>query len=110
MPPQTETQSPQSVEPPQPEAHSPPPERWSRLRRIALRFAAMYLPLFTLWNPVHFIVIPPVPQLFAMYQELRHAIVVWVGESLLHVQVNTGIPNAGNGSHDTTLNCVEMLC
>lgn len=111
MSPQTEAQSQPNVERQAlPEANATQPERWSLLRRIALRFAVVYFPLFTLWIPVHFIVIPPVPQLFAQYQALRKMIVVWVGESLLHVQVNTGIPNPGNGSKDTTFNYVELLC
>ena len=95
---------------PEGDALEPRPVRWSLGKRIALRFAVVYFPLFTLWIPVHFLIIPPIPQLYAKYQVLRRILVVWVGERLLHLTVETGIPNPGNGSKDTTYNYVEWLC
>jgi len=87
-----------------------PPGRWSPLRRIALRFGAVYFLLFTLWVPVHFLPIPPIPELYDKYRDIWHTVIAWVGRSLLHVQVDTGIPNPGSGSKDTTFNYVQLLC
>jgi uncharacterized membrane protein YphA (DoxX/SURF4 family) len=86
------------------------PTRWSLLHRMALRFGVVYFLLFTLWIPVHFLPIPPLPQLYDKYSALRHTVVAWVGQTLLHVQVDTGIPNPGSGSKDTTFHWVQLLC
>jgi uncharacterized membrane protein YphA (DoxX/SURF4 family) len=77
---------------------------------MALRLGVVYFLLFTLWIPVHFLPIPPVPQLYDKYRALWHVVIAWVGRTLLHVQVDTGIPNPGNGSKDTTFNYVQLLC
>jgi len=87
-----------------------PNEHWSLLRRIALRFGVVYFLLFTLWIPVHFLPIPPIPQFYDKYRALWRIVIVWVGESLLRLQVETGIPNPGNGSKDTMFNYVQLLC
>ena len=87
-----------------------PSERWSLLWRIALRFGVTYFLLFTLWIPIHFLPVPPIPQLYDRYRALWRVVIVWVGESLLHLQVETGIPNPGNGSKDTMFNYVQLLC
>jgi len=84
--------------------------RWSLLHKIALRFGVVYFLLFTLWIPVHFLPVPPIPQLYDKYRALWHVVIAWVGRTLLHVQVDTGIPNPGNGSKDTTFNWVQLLC
>jgi uncharacterized membrane protein YphA (DoxX/SURF4 family) len=83
---------------------------WHPWQRVALRFAVIYFLLFTLWIPVHFLPIPPIPQLYDRYRALWHVAIAWVGQTLLHVQVDTGIPNPGNGSKDTTFNYVQLLC
>jgi uncharacterized membrane protein YphA (DoxX/SURF4 family) len=95
---------------PEPEGSGTQPARWSLLRRVALRFGMVYFVLFTLWIPVHFLAIPPIPQLYDQYRDLWHMVIAWVGRTLLHVQVDTGIPNPGNGSKDTTFNWVQLLC
>ena len=92
------------------EVRDPKTARWSLLRRVALRFGVVYFVLFTLWIPVHFLAIPPIPQLYDRYRALWRIVIVWVGDALLHVQVETGIPNPGNGSKDTTFNWVQLLC
>ena len=95
-----------------PPSHGPgaPAARWSLLHRMALRFGVVYFVLFTLWIPAHFLGIPPVPQLYDKYRALWHVVIAWVGRTMLHVQVDTGIPNPGNGSKDTTFNWVQLLC
>jgi len=105
---QVESQSNGKVQ--QLQTQAAPPQRWSLIRRLALLFSVVYFPLYTLWVPVHFIPIPPIPQLFDKYQVLRRVIVVWVGEGLLHLQVRTGVVEVGNGSKDTMYNWVELLC
>ncbi len=108
-PPQVELQT--SVDSqPQSGASETPTERWSLLRRIALRFGVVYFLLFTLWIPVHFLPVPPIPQLYDKYRAVWRIIILWVGETLLHLQVETGIPNPGNGSKDTMFNYVQLLC
>jgi len=107
--PQTESLTSAGGQPPN-QAAEPLPARWSLLHRIALRFGVVYFLLFTLWIPVHFLPIPPIPQLYDKYRALWHLVIAWVGRTLLHVQVDTGIPNPGNGSKDTTLNWVQLLC
>jgi hypothetical protein len=87
-----------------------PTECWSLLHKIALRFGVVYFPLFTLWIPVHFLPISPIPQLYDKYRALWHLVIAWAGRTVLHVQVDTGIPNPGNGSKDTTFNYVQLLC
>jgi uncharacterized membrane protein YphA (DoxX/SURF4 family) len=79
--------------------------RWSLLHRIALRFGVVYFLLFTLWIPVHFLPIPPIPQLYDKYRALWHVVIVWVAQSLLHVQVDPG-----SSSKDSAFNYVQLFC
>ena len=83
--------------------------RWGMGKRMALLFAVVYFLLLTLYIPVHFIPIPPIPQLFHQYGSLSRAIVPWVAEHLLRIPM--GPPAVtGNGSSDTLYNYVQLLC
>ncbi len=102
---------PTSIVPPGEDAPSTEPVRWRLATRIAFRFAFVYFLLFTLYIPVHFFHIWPIPQLFEKYSSLWRIIVSWAGRHLLHipasVPVVTVMPSA---STDTTYHYVAVLC
>ena len=86
------------------------PARWRLATRIAFRFAVVYFPLYTLWIPIHFISIRPVPQLFEKYHLIWQAMVPWVGKHLLHLHREVEMFPISTGSWDTIFNDIQVLC
>ncbi len=85
--------------------------RWGLASKVAFRFACVYFPLYTLYQPIHYLPIPPVPQLFAKYELLWRSIVSWVGQDLLHLPPDVPIVIAmPNSSTDTSYHYVLVLC
>ena len=84
--------------------------RWRLGTKIAFRFAFVYFPLYTLYIPVHFLAVPPIPQLYKQYGALWHVVIMWVGEGWLHLQLETGLHPEAVGSRDTMFNWVQLLC
>ncbi len=39
--------------------------QWKLSTRVAFRFVFVYLVLYTLYAPIHFLAMPPIPQVFA---------------------------------------------
>jgi hypothetical protein len=81
-----------------------PPSDWSPARRVAFRFAAVYLFLYLF--PFPFNVVPGVDKLFAWWDSAWEVLVKWTG---LHVfGVTITVMPAGSG--DTTFNYVQLFC
>jgi uncharacterized membrane protein YphA (DoxX/SURF4 family) len=81
-----------------------PETGWSPARRVAFRFAAVYLFLYIF--PFPFNVIPGVEKLFGWWDTGWEAIVTWTGLRVFGVAI-TVLPN---GSGDTTFNYVQLFC
>src|ERR1043165_6008288 len=81
-----------------------PQSEWSSARRVAFRFAAVYLFLYLF--PFPFNAIPGVDKLFAWWDSAWEVIVKWTGLRVFGVTI-TVLPN---GSGDTTFNYVQLFC
>ncbi|HEY6141475.1 MAG TPA: hypothetical protein VI670_27270 [Thermoanaerobaculia bacterium] len=81
-----------------------PPSDWSPARRVAFRFAAVYLFLYLF--PFPFNVVPGVDKLFAWWDGAWEVLVKWTGLHVFGVTI-TVLP-AGSG--DTTFNYVQLFC
>ncbi len=96
---------------PEGDVPSTEPVRWRLATRIAFRFAFVYFLLYTLYIPVHFFHIWPIPQLFEKYTSLWRMVISWGGRHLLHIPASipvvTVMPSA---STDTTYHYVAVLC
>ena len=62
--------------------------QWKLSTRVAFRFVFVYLVLYTVYAPIHFLAVPPIPQLFAKYVSLWQMVAGWVGRHLLGVAPN----------------------
>ncbi|HKS24059.1 MAG TPA: hypothetical protein VJZ76_14745 [Thermoanaerobaculia bacterium] len=81
-----------------------PQSEWSSARRVAFRFAAVYLFLYLF--PFPFSAIPGLDKLFAWWDNAWEVIVKWTGLRVFGVTI-TVLPN---GSGDTTFNYVQVFC
>src|SRR5919106_6349047 len=100
---------PQTVETVWPLEETEAPEaeaRWSLARRIGFRFLFSYLGLFFLTGQ-EIANIPGIGGVVEAYTKLWHAIAVWVGRHLLHIQYE--IVMDGQGSGDTTFRWILLL-
>ncbi|NOK08952.1 hypothetical protein [Corallococcus exercitus] len=84
----------------------PAPAGWSLARRLAFRFASVYLLLHVLPFPLG--ILPGTQRISGAYREAWQAIVPWVGRHVLHL--GTDITVFTNGSGDTTYNYVQLPC
>ena len=77
--------------------------RWHLGTKIAFRFAFIYFVLYTIYVPLHLVLIPPVPQIANAYSSLWNAIVLWVSNHVLHLHYDfsLGKLNTAAGSKDT---------
>lgn len=87
-------------------APAAPTSGWSLARRLAFRFASVYLLLHGLPFPLG--MLPGTQRLSGAYREAWQALVPWVGQHVLHL--DTAITVFPNGSGDTTYNHVQLLC
>ena len=81
-----------------------PDIEWSPARRVAFRFAAVYLLLYLFPFPLN--IVPATERLFGWWDAGWAVIVKWVGLHLFGVTI-TVMPN---GSGDTTYNYVQVFC
>jgi hypothetical protein len=79
---------------------------WSRVHRLAFRFAFVYL--ISYYLPFPFGAIPHTDSLAQKYQSLWLKLVPWVGKHVLHL--NHEIMTSTNCSGDTTYDYVRVLC
>ncbi len=86
--------------------------RWRLGTKIAFRFAFIYFLLHTLYIPIRFVPIPPLPHILDQYNSLWNAIIHWVSNQALHLQHDYGrdFLNPAGGSQDTTFAYVQALC
>ena len=80
-----------------------PDNEWSAARRVAFRFAAVYLLLYIFPFPLDLI---PGTSLFGWWDAAWRVLVQWTG---LHV-FGVAITVMPNGSGDTTFNYVQLFC
>lgn len=81
---------------------------WSLLQRVAFRFACSYLILYNLQAVGD--LIPGLGFLSRGYNGLWHGIVPWVAIHVFHLSGPVTVYPAVNGSGDTTLDYIEVLC
>jgi len=79
------------------------PAQWNLGTRIGFRFVFAYLVLYGFPSPLDIL---PWESLFTKYNALWTAIVTWVGEHLLGMNITI----LTNGRGDTTYNYVQILC
>jgi hypothetical protein len=79
------------------------PRPWSAVERLLFRFLFAYLVLYMLPFPVDAL---SLDEVYGFYQSLWRAVVPWVGERLLGLEVTF----RASGSGDTTYNYVQVLC
>ena len=82
------------------------PAAWSPAKRIAFRFAFVYLVVYNLPFPAG--VFWDGDPLSRGYEAMWKAVVPWVGRELLHLPAPITIFPGGSG--DTTFNYVQVLC
>src|SRR4051794_24187066 len=81
--------------------------QWSLAKRIGFRFLFSYLVLFFLAGQ-EIAYIPFFATPVEKYTELWHAITVWVGKNIFHIQYEIALD--GQGSGDTTFRWILLPC
>jgi uncharacterized membrane protein YphA (DoxX/SURF4 family) len=85
-----------------------PVERWSAGRRVAFRFAFVYLGIYLLSEWLFRI--PGLGVVGRVYSNGWQAVELWIAAHVLHITTPVDLHTLGTGSGDTLIDYLQLLC